>query len=85
MELTPSICVSCLVAGGDDQSEHSEYSVSTSGCSSMVQHPDRREYQREILQLNDSKLQMLHRDLQHGIPRQMTQENPQDVRYPAGV
>ena len=44
------------VLGGDDQSEHSEYSVSTSGCSSLMPHPDRGEYQRDVLQLNDSKL-----------------------------
>uniref|UniRef100_T1J2Y7 Nuclear pore complex protein Nup153 n=1 Tax=Strigamia maritima TaxID=126957 RepID=T1J2Y7_STRMM len=47
----------------DNRSECSDASVSTSGCSSMIPHPDRREYQREILQLNDSSLRQLSEKL----------------------
>ena len=49
--------------GEDDNSEMSEYSVSTSGLSSMVPRPDRKDYQRDVLQLNESKIQQLRQDL----------------------
>ena len=51
-----------LCAVGDDHSEQSEVSVSTSGCSSMVPHPDHRDYQQDVLQLNDVGLSRLATD-----------------------
>ena len=51
-----------VILGSDDQSEMSEFSVSTSGCSSIMPNPDRRDYQQEILLMNDSRLQQLGQD-----------------------
>ncbi|KAK3609922.1 hypothetical protein CHS0354_036691 [Potamilus streckersoni] len=39
-----------MVVNDDNQSQRSDISKSTSGCSSMIPHPDKRDYQSEILQ-----------------------------------
>ncbi|XP_071119823.1 nuclear pore complex protein Nup153-like isoform X1 [Haliotis cracherodii] len=52
------------IPNDDTMSERSDVSRSTSGCSSMIPHPDKQAYQREILQLNDSALDMLKTDFQ---------------------
>ena len=42
-----------LLIGGDDQSEMSEFSLPTTGHSSMLPQADAREYQRSVLSLSD--------------------------------
>ncbi|GAB6022274.1 E3 SUMO-protein ligase RanBP2 [Chamberlinius hualienensis] len=51
----------------DSNSECSEESMSTSGCSSMVPHPDKREYQREVIQMGKSVLNSIDEQLPDGV------------------
>ena len=54
---------------GDDQSDASDYSVATSACSSLIPHPDRKDYQGEVLQMNDSHLRQMHQHMDmRGMP-----------------
>lgn len=63
---------------GDNHSECSEESVSTSGCSSMIPHPDKRKYQQDVLHLGKPALQKLSEDLQSAIPVANTDQKPWD-------
>lgn len=57
----------CVVLGGDSHSECSEESVSTSGCSSMIPHPDKHEYRGDVLSLTKPALDNLSKDLQDSL------------------
>ncbi|KAL3868497.1 hypothetical protein ACJMK2_041298 [Sinanodonta woodiana] len=39
-----------MIVNDDNQSQRSDVSKSTSGCSSMIPHPDKKDYQSEVLQ-----------------------------------
>ena len=49
--------------GTDAQSEFSDYSVSTSVCSSMIPHPDSMAYHTEVTRMNESRIRQLRQDL----------------------
>lgn len=53
---------------GDDGSEVSESSADTGIDASVIPRPDEREYQREILQLDDESLQTLRDSLAKSVP-----------------
>ncbi|XP_042240145.1 nuclear pore complex protein Nup153-like isoform X2 [Homarus americanus] len=53
---------------GDDGSEMSESSVDTGVDASVIPRPDERDYQREILQLDDESLQTLRDSLAKSVP-----------------
>lgn len=53
---------------GDEGSEVSESSVDTGVDASVIPRPDERDYQREILQLDDDSLQNLRDSLAKSVP-----------------
>lgn len=57
-----------LLSPGDDGSEVSESSADTGVDASVIPRPDERDYQREILQLDEESLQTLRESLTKPVP-----------------
>lgn len=68
LEPRPLPLLTTATPTGDDGSEFSESSADTGVDASVIPRPDERDYQREILQLDDESLQTLRESLAKSVP-----------------